>query len=103
MGPAWRASAPSARFGCAAIAAAAFAFAAVLAVATSISDEWPTVARAPFEWTVILLTVFVLYRVLRRALSFRYTPACPHCGVATDVRYRVCRSCGRVKRSHSAS
>lgn len=24
-------------------------------------------------------------------------PICPHCGVSTDPRFRICRACGRVK------
>ena len=53
----------------------------------------------PSWWVLTLLflvAMWVQIRVFRRVTT-RRIPICPHCGVRTDARFRICRSCGRVK------
>jgi hypothetical protein len=51
--------------------------------------HWPYLA---FIVLLIWLQAGLFQWVTRRRV-----PVCPHCGVATDMTFRVCRSCGRVK------
>lgn len=44
---------------------------------------------------IVMPTVFFLLQ--RRFQPVDRIPICPHCGVDTDPRFRICRACGRVK------
>lgn len=48
-------------------------------------------------FAVLVVVLMWLQARLMRRLTQRHVPICPHCGVATDPTFRVCRSCGRVK------
>lgn len=53
-------------------------------------------ASLPVYVMSFVLIVWGLGRLV--GVAARVTvPICPHCGVDTDARFRVCRSCGRVK------
>lgn len=56
---------------------------------------FPALGYWPFGVLVVVL-MWLQARLMRR-LTQRQIAICPHCGVATDTTFRVCRSCGRVK------
>lgn len=41
--------------------------------------------------------VFVALCQLHKLITRQHVPICPHCGVATNPQFQVCRACGRTK------
>lgn len=50
-----------------------------------------------WSYPVFLIVLMWAQARLLARVTQRHVPICPHCGVATDTTFRVCRSCGRVK------
>lgn len=55
-----------------------------------------------FAAWVVGMALWVALGKLHTAVTRRRVPVCPHCGADTDLQFRICRTCGRVKNQTAA-
>jgi hypothetical protein len=48
-------------------------------------------------WVGLFVAAVAAVAVISRKITTHRVFWCPHCGVVTDPRFRICRACGRVK------
>lgn len=83
------------RPGCLAVLVAFIVSFFVMAIPASFIEDATGHSLIPATLLILAGTFGVLH-LMGRA-SRKYIPICPHCGVDTDTRFRICRACGRVK------